>query len=249
MGKKASCIWIAVVFLIPTVGGPILINWLYSLGPGWVTTWTAADMLSYYGTVLGAAITAFSLAFTISFTRKQIERGRYLEKSLERWGKVESIVMQALEDIDPLKMWNTERIGTTVTDTVYFQISNLQTYALKSKTSLDLIKSNITPQEYKKIEDLGNALQVAIEQFCAIELEMENNYCSLRDAAGLYNPITNNILVPFQKKLNELSQIIADMHGGQYQYLLNFKREVFDRVYDEVENEANQMLRFKKRNN
>src|SRR5699024_7293058 len=44
---------VGALFLI--VGVPIIINELYKR-PGYVTMWSAADMLGYYGTLLGAFV-------------------------------------------------------------------------------------------------------------------------------------------------------------------------------------------------
>lgn len=43
------------VFFI--VGIPILINESYKNGQGYITMWNAADVLSYYGNILGSAAT------------------------------------------------------------------------------------------------------------------------------------------------------------------------------------------------
>ena len=58
----------AVLFII---GGPIIINELYKTGKGYLTLWGAADVLSYYGTLLGAVATIVAVVLTIRFTKKQ----------------------------------------------------------------------------------------------------------------------------------------------------------------------------------
>ena len=56
MKKKKWLIVLAVmaIVLVLVIGIPLIINKLYKMGPGFVTVWDGADMLSYYGTLLGA---------------------------------------------------------------------------------------------------------------------------------------------------------------------------------------------------
>lgn len=51
------------VFLI--VGIPLIINESYKANCGYITVWDGADVLGYYGTILGAAIAVVTLAATI----------------------------------------------------------------------------------------------------------------------------------------------------------------------------------------
>ena len=53
------------------VGVPVLVNECYKVGNGYMTIWNAQDVLSYYGTVVGAVVAVATIAITISFNRKQ----------------------------------------------------------------------------------------------------------------------------------------------------------------------------------
>lgn len=72
--KKRMIITIAVLLcvLLLVVGIPIMINECYKIG-GYITLWSAADVLAYYGTILGAIVSAV-LAGIIHSTRKMIAR-------------------------------------------------------------------------------------------------------------------------------------------------------------------------------
>ena len=50
MKKKKWLIVLAVmaIVLVLVIGIPLIINKLYKMGPGFVTVWDGADMLSYY---------------------------------------------------------------------------------------------------------------------------------------------------------------------------------------------------------
>lgn len=249
--KKYSRMWIVVltIFLIAAFVGPVIINCLYKCGPGWVTMWEAPDMLAYYGTILGAAVTAFSLMLTISFTRKQIERDRFLERNLGRWNKIESIFSQALIDISPLKMQRTEIIGKNPAQDIHTIIINLNIYATTALTSLDKLKSHVSPKEYKKIEVYVGNMRTAIDQFCGIEEELVSYYKQLLDIASVNDETADDKeFADYLKQIDECFKKVPTAYMGPYQELLNMKREVFDRIYADIEDEASQMLLFKRRN-
>lgn len=71
MELKSKKVLVAVVISVLIFGIPIIINECYKHG-GYITMWGAADILSYYGTILGAFIAIATLVTTIIFTRKQI---------------------------------------------------------------------------------------------------------------------------------------------------------------------------------
>ena len=84
MKKYAIKAVLAAVVLIFAV--PVAINLCYSADTVIIPTqWGATDVLSYYGTILGAAVTVGALIVTILFTRKQIERDDYRKSQREKW--------------------------------------------------------------------------------------------------------------------------------------------------------------------
>ena len=75
--KKSWIKWavlglLAVIIFI--VGVPIIINECYKTNSGYMTMWSAADVLSYYGTILGVLVAAATITVTISFTQKSKNR-------------------------------------------------------------------------------------------------------------------------------------------------------------------------------
>lgn len=69
-----------ILALLAVIGGPIIINECYKGDSGYIAIWSAADTLSYYGTVLGALVAAATIAVTIIFTRKQLQRESFSQK-------------------------------------------------------------------------------------------------------------------------------------------------------------------------
>lgn len=82
--KKTWIKWCLLGLLVVAalVGVPILINECYKVGSGYVTIWNADDVLSYYGTIVGAAIAVATIAVTITFNRKQIQREKQPDHKL-----------------------------------------------------------------------------------------------------------------------------------------------------------------------
>ena len=105
MNKKKWLIVLVgtVTILALVIGVPLVINELYKMGPGYITVWNGADMLSFYGTMLGTGATILALVITIIYTRKQISRDNYLKSKSEKWAKIESIFATALDTINPMR--------------------------------------------------------------------------------------------------------------------------------------------------
>ena len=77
------------VIIIFVVGVPIIINECYKANSGYMTMWDAADVLAYYGTILGALVAVATVVVTILFTYKQIQRDSFLKSESEKWAKIE----------------------------------------------------------------------------------------------------------------------------------------------------------------
>lgn len=253
MRNRHRKFWIiALVLFFFIVGVPIIINESYKLayktGFLYVTMWEASDMLNYYSAVLGGGATIIALAYTIAFTRMQLRRDRFLATSHTKCEKIESIVSQALLDISPLKMRDTSKLDGSLNQNIHTIISHLQTYALTAKTSLDTVKCYVTPDEYDKIAPYISELWRAIEQFCAIENELEQIYANLQQNALLNGgKILDELLNSSLNAANQLFKTkIPDAYNGPYQNLLNMKRDVFRKIYAEIDDQADPMLLFTK---
>lgn len=246
--RKAKFIAIIIsIILVSVVVIPIAINESYKHGVVYVTKWDAADVLSFYGTLLGAATTAITLIGTIQFTRKQIQRNQFLEDNRRKWEKVESIITQALIDVSPLKILNGCEMDMNISPiaNLHVIISKLQSYAATAKTSLDMISCYIDPVEYTYVASYVKELHNAIKQFCEIEYALESQYTHLR-LLGMTNGgnIPDTAILFCSSQTSEIIKKIPVAHDETYQRLLNMTREVFNGIYADVEKQANQILRF-----
>ncbi len=69
-GKRLQ-IFVAVILTLTLVAGvPFVINECYKAEDGYITKWDAADVLSYYGTVVAAIIGAVGVYFTVYISNK-----------------------------------------------------------------------------------------------------------------------------------------------------------------------------------
>ena len=103
--KKHPCSFLLIgilPWLLLGIIGPLLINLAYQIGPGYETVWTGADALSYFGSFLSVALTAWTLYATIHFTRCQITAENALRMHLETLDQIEAQVNRVLEAIHPL---------------------------------------------------------------------------------------------------------------------------------------------------
>ena len=161
--KKAKCFVIAgIIALILIIGVPIVINELYKVNSGYMTIWGAADVLSYYGTVLGSCVTIVALIVTILFTKKQIQRGSFIKNQEEKWNRIESLISSSLENIHPARI---AEIVLRVTSSNYNEAPTaFHQYSLQAKTALDSVFAYISGEDYKQLESLLQAIQDAADE-------------------------------------------------------------------------------------
>ena len=244
--KQVSLLVLAVALL--AILGPLVINWCYQRDTAIITTeWEAADVLSYYGTLLAAIVTILTLVFTILFTRKQIQRERFLERNRLKWETVEAIIMQALLDISPLNLRGSENMDDPI-EMIHNRISRLQSYAITAKTSLDKIKCHINPDEYKQVGEYVAEIACAIMQFCEIESKLEKEYMALQTiAVNNKGVIPNEEIIFHLGKSEEIVKDIPVAYDGPYQRLLDRKRDVFEKIYVDIDAQADRILRFSRK--
>ena len=76
---RSVTVTITLIFFIFVI--PIVINWMYKTPaklPIFAMSWEAKDVLSYYGSILGAVATIIALTATIKFTRENQKEERKL---------------------------------------------------------------------------------------------------------------------------------------------------------------------------
>lgn len=139
--KNCHCLWwkwgfVALGLLAAIVGIPIGINECYKANTGYTTVWDGSDVLGYYGAllsaVIGATAAALTLAATISFNRKQIQRDTYVKNGKEKWGRIETVIANALDLINPQRVLlvSAENTGSSSDARHNSAIASLQKYKM-----------------------------------------------------------------------------------------------------------------------
>lgn len=258
---------------IALIGIPILINECYKAGGWYITIWEAADVLSYYGTVISSAIAVATIAVTISFNRKQIQRESYLKSENDKWKAIESEIVNVLDRINPQRVFavGIDRPSAS-NDAFSYILSSLQKYQMDCRTAADKLIALLSSEDYPRVEALFTQIQQASDIFFNICDEEHKIYGKIRD---LGNKDTFLRLLEIEKnapntfpqkdidyclkelenmsnlkpeelweKLGILNQKMVDSYTVSYRNLFALKRQTFDSIYAEIQKNADEILHF-----
>ena len=258
-----------VIILALVIGVPLGINELYKKGPGYITVWDGADVLSFYGTILGTCATVLALVITIVFTRKQISRESYLKSESEKWARIESIFASALDTINPMRpiisAMDNGHLNPTAT------ILRFEKYLISCKTATDQLNAYLNMKDYPKVKGLINGIAALAEQVEPILQKEVKEYTKTRDLSGRNNAETILAIaaqnpnafpkenIDFSKKiientsgvqLDDIVETINKLHGEMisiyhnvYHPLLQLKGSTFETINTETQKEADNILR------
>ena len=272
MKKKKWFLFLMLVMaaLFAVAGIPLIINECYKTGTGYLTLWHAEDVLGYYGNILGATVTILTLYITILFTRKQIERESYVKEEKGKWDRIEKAFSDILADINPTVPIE-ETLPNGQRDAQRCVVI-LQLYQRKCQMATDILLSLLSKQDYSKVKDLLSQITSATEIFVAATQKSITAYGRLRDftARGMamdtirqaqQNPnsvskedvefctmileSTNGIKHEdiIREIFNAASQV-SMQYASTYKPLLQLKRETFDRIQEDIQAQANEILCF-----
>ncbi len=278
MGNTMKKVWKWILLGLGTafilVGVPILINECYKAGSGYITMWEASDVLSYYGTVVGAVIAVATIAITISFNRKQIQRDNYLKNETDRWTKIEGEVAKALDKINPqrLMLVNARSLKYSVMERPNYAVSEIQQYQMDCRVALDQVSFYLTQTDYMKLEPLLDAISSASEEFFEIAkqecelytripmitsreaavglLKAEQNFPNtypeeeIRYASNVLKETNGVTLEDVVKEIGRQNEKLAELYDTRYRGISPQKCKIFNEIYTEIQENADQILRF-----
>lgn len=268
MKLKSKGVLAAVVIAAVLIFGiPVLINECYKHG-GYTTMWEAADVLSYYGAILGASIAVGTLAVTILFTRKQIQRESYLKSRKETWSKIDEIFTATLKAINPIPPMR-ESIEKGQTDPSE-AIRAFQRYQMSCQTALDELISYLNNADYLKVKELidqitaasNHCFQVAEEEIAAYKklrdfnerisaqqtLDTETKYPGSFPAHTLAfckDLLQNTDGLSYEiisQNIDQINKKLIAAYENSYRPLLMLKRKTFEEIDNEVRKEADSIL-------
>lgn len=232
--------------LFLTVGVPIIINELYKR-PGYVTMWSAADMLNYYGTILGTVVTVGTLVVTILFTRLQIRRESYLKEEKEKWRTVEKLFDTIIENINPLSLLNSieKEIANTERISSGRIVNFIQLYQLACDLAVDQIEINhaCCSPEMKELADRTIQISNKLKDQSQKGDEFYSALWALESANKL-PPDLRVIKTQLIKRIRKFTTEMKAEYNNTYKPLLEIKQRTFSEIYDNVQTKADTMLYF-----
>ena len=266
-------IGLIILFAFLIVGIPVIINECYKANSGYLTVWSGADVLGYYGSILGSAIAAITLIVTIVFTKKQIQRESYLKSEEEKWAKIENVFSDMLVKINPI---NTllKTMDNGLTDPTK-AINILQKYQMDCKIAGEQLNSHLNIKDLPKVENLikhiaeaseefDNASQLQIKQYTVLRNIRHRDIVEQMIKTNEKHPgcladkdLQINMEIIEQTKNirsedieNELLQHklkVINIYETTYKPLLKLKGATFEKINDEIQQNADSILRLRRK--
>lgn len=254
------------------IGGPIVINESYKADKIiYVTKWNAEDVLGYYGSILGSIIAVATLATTIIFTKKQIQRESYLNWANEKWDRLDAVFMRILDSINPTEVLK------NVMDTSYAEpsraINYLQKYQMNCKIACDQLNANLNMDDYPKFKELIDSIAATAEEFTEISQKLITLYSDYRllnyraDALNaskiererpgsftqenvsfnedVLKKTENMTFASINTQITEVNDMFIKTYETQYRALLQLKGTTFEVVRRDTQKHADDILNWR----
>ena len=272
--KRVVKIVFAIVIVVSLVVGiPIAINECYKSNSGYITVWGGADVLGYYGSILGSVIAVATLAITIIFTKKQIQRDSFLKSETEKWAKIEDVFSSVLNEINPIRVMK-DTMDNGLTDPGK-AMNILQKYQLTCEMAGDQLKVCVSSNDYAYVKSLVDSTVSAAKQFVAISQKQIDEYSNLlslkrreiaekaiklqkqypgsfskEDIAEHNEVLEKTKDIKFDSIQMELCLFINEtvsISNNVYKPLLRMKNKVFEEINAEVQQKADEILRLRRK--
>ena len=267
--------WIIAIILVVilAIGVPIGINETYKANCGYITVWNATDVLSYYGSLLGAIATAGALAMTIAFTRKQIQRDSYLKSETDKWEKIEIAVGSILNEINPMVTLK-QVMDSGLADPAK-AMNSFQKYQISCRTATDLLIACVNSADYAKIGEITSRIadiadklfhvsQKEVEQYgkqqqlkqreITLELlSMEKQFPGSLPAEEIIKyqeTIKNTDDICFEGITSAIQQLngeIIQIYETDFRGLLQIKEATFESINEQVQKNADAILSLRRK--
>ncbi len=255
------------------VGVPVIINECYKANCGYITVWDGADVLGYYGGILGSVIAVITLVATIIFTKKQIQRERFLKSEEEKWDRLDRIFLEILDSINPIKVLQ------SVMDNGYnapsIAINCLQKYQMSCKVACDQLNAYLNIEDYPKFKNLIDTIahqsnlfvdisQEAVEQYSDFRLwnyrdtaldmlKVENQYPGSHKADAItyskeaLDKTKDMTFSSIDARIKEVNEKFIKTYEEDYRSLLQLKGSTFEIVRRETESKADNILNLRRK--
>ena len=173
MRKVITIIATICISLIVVVGIPIVINEYYKAG-GYLTLWQAEDVLSYYGSVLGAIISVAVLAATIIYNRLQIIEEAKRQAEIKKWQEIEQYATDAMAAIHP---YNLAEITSQALDGPEIKLfGNIAMYEVSARKAVDRFKFAVLAKDHPLIATYIDELYGVAEKCIALQKKIHSRF-------------------------------------------------------------------------
>lgn len=271
---KKKSLFVGILLFVITffiVGIPLIINESYKSGYGYITVWDGRSVLEYYGSIFGSAIAVTPIVITVIFTRKQIKSERYLSNESYKWSKIESIFANILDAINPIRSLN-DIMDNGFSDPSK-AIHILQKYQMNCKLVCDQLNAHLNIADYSRLKKLIDEITKVSDIFFKTSQVQVDNYTKLRDlqrrnvvekmfnqeeeypgcfskqeisdGKKLIEKTNNYIYTDIEKDVSICNAEIIGKYETIYKELLKRKGSIFGTINLEVQQTADDMLKFK----
>lgn len=271
--KFLGVLGIILLALFLIVGVPLIINECYKANCGYITVWDGADVLGYYGAILGSIIAVATLGITIIFTKKQIQRESFVKTETEKWSKIEAVFADVLDEINPIRVMK-DTMDNGITDPGK-TMNILQKYQLTCEMAEDKLKVCVSSKDYAYVKTLVDSTVSAAKQFVATSQKQIDEYSKLlslkrreiaekaiklqkqypgsfsqTDMAEHSEVLEKTKDVKFDNIKNALCQFINEtvaINNTVYKPLLKSKNKVFEEINADIQRRADEILRLRRK--
>lgn len=235
------CGFVALIVLL-VVGIPLIINECYKPNKGYLTVWGGEDVLSYYGTLLGAVATVWVLDRTVKFTRKQLRYDRFIQNEEAKWKHIEALSVSALDYIQPVKL--NEMYVTTLAKLPQQYLSPcFVIFTTQAQTMCNAIHCNVSDKDKEKLLSFLTELEEMQKSTRKIADDLHDLLQKVNEIVSKYNEKTADMLLKKHKEhALELIDQANKLQEKEYNALLQLKRECFDAIYKQIEKDAMELL-------
>lgn len=232
------------VIIIFMFGIPIIINECYKLG-GYITMWNAADVLGYYGTILGAVVSIGVLAVTIHYNRHQLTAESKQQAEIRKWQMIEQSTNEALDAIHPYNLKDITSESLEQSDARLF--GNIGMYQINAIKAVDKFRLITDSEDCSLIKKLSSDIQRVAQQCFNLQKEYTKHIESgiqerigtkymqeHGDAPEMIQAYNLSILQNSIERAKELNSSIEKVYREDYCPLISQKAEIFSEIYRQI---------------
>lgn len=217
---------------------PLAINWCYYLHPIIYTKWGAADVLNFYGSLLGTTVAAITFVLTIRFTLMQIKHEQEIRCERELWQNIEQSIDMCLDEMHP-KALELVVINALSERNAYKLITGTLTYRVSVTTSVDRMSRSIDRLNDPELKALREEINKIRDKLLDIEsqFELSRQEVMLDGLRNSFQPDkdrTRQNLLEFAEKRRRLEDILQKVYMEDYLDLVLAKNDLFRKKYREI---------------